>query len=234
MKILCIITGLSRVAVKPECETEWRQKTTTPCAAWSTTSDPFCLLLPAPWFWLCCSSCALARVCYLSLKSRAPAASNWVWNGLHSPVYFLSLPAPTSHPSTLSWVVAKEGGSWREWEMDSGLRTGQRKTRQDLKKGPCQLLLSVCTFQGQQVLRAVIWQWWPATFPTWLPCLGSVRRCQSESNDPVDFQSKLKALTWTQGAGEAEWMLKPTRKEQSSPDPDRCAFCKKRGPNKLG
>lgn len=158
------------------------------------------------------------------------------------PVYFLSLlpcppsPLPPTHSSTSSreWV-AKEDRSWHKRERWSlGLEPGREKLDRDFKKGPCQLLLSVCKFQGQQVLRAVIWQWWPATFPTRLPCLGSIHRCQSESNDPVDFQSKLKALTWTQGAGEADWMLKLRHKEQSCPDPDRCIFYNKRGPYTLG
>lgn len=125
-------------------------------------------------------------------------------------IYFPSLLIPHLPSFSLELEVAKES----RWILD--IASGGAKLDRDCEKRLCQCLLSVCKLQGQQVLRAVLWQWWPATFPMWPPCLGSIHRCQSESNDPVDFHSKLKSLTWTQGAGEADWMLKPKHKEQSS------------------
>lgn len=70
-----IITGLSGVAVKHKCETvsDFRKlQCTLQHEVLLLSPSACCFQLPASDF--CCSSCTLAQVYYLSLKSRVPSS----------------------------------------------------------------------------------------------------------------------------------------------------------------
>jgi hypothetical protein len=206
-------TSLSENWITPHCE-----------ALLLVTSACFSL---APWFlFLVVEPLPWQESVSLNLESRILDGVAWNLEWINNICLFISL---------LFWPFSRR--KLGKAEVDLKLRwildfeVDKANLDSDCEQGPCQFLFSVCIFQGQQVLRAVIWQWWPAMFPMWLSCLGSVHRCQSKSNDPVDIQSQLKMLTWSQGGREADCILKLAHKWQSGPDPCRWNLGNKRAPN---